>query len=54
MLLILILIYATFWLLSGSSAGLSLVLNVEQYEYMKGPQDDAGIKVGHEFKPQPG
>ena len=29
----------------GSRNGLSLILNVEQYEYMRGPQDDAGIKV---------
>ena len=29
----------------GSSVGLSLVLNVEQYEYMRGPNSDAGIKV---------
>ena len=24
---------------------LSLLLNVEQYEYMRGPQNDAGVKV---------
>ena len=30
---------------SGSGAALSLILNVEQYEYMRGPQNDAGIKV---------
>ncbi len=29
----------------GLRAGLSLVLNVEQYEYMRGPQNDAGVKV---------
>ncbi len=29
----------------GSSNGLSLILNIEQYEYMKGPQTDAGVKV---------
>jgi len=29
----------------GSRFGLSLTLNIEQYEYMKGPQNDAGIKV---------
>ena len=29
----------------GSKNGLSLILNVEQYEYMKGPQTDAGVKV---------
>ena len=30
---------------SGSGNALSLVLNVEQYEYMKGPQSAAGVKV---------
>ena len=30
---------------SGSGSALSLILNVEQYEYMRGPQNDAGIKV---------
>ena len=29
----------------GTGFGLSLILNVEQYEYMRGPQNDAGIKV---------
>ena len=29
----------------GSSFGLQLVLNIEQYEYMDGPHTDAGIKV---------
>ena len=29
----------------GSRSGLSLVLNVEQYEYMRGPNNDAGVKV---------
>ena len=29
----------------GSSSGLSLIINVEQYEYMTGPQTDAGVKV---------
>ena len=29
----------------GSNMGLSLVLQCEQYEYMRGPQSDAGIKV---------
>jgi len=29
----------------GSRFGLSLTLNIEQYEYMIGPQSDAGIKV---------
>ncbi|CAH1775107.1 unnamed protein product [Owenia fusiformis] len=30
---------------SGTSNGLSLIINVEQYEYMVGPRTDAGIKV---------
>ena len=29
----------------GSTTGLGLILNVEQYEYMRGPQNDAGVKV---------
>ena len=29
----------------GRRSGLKLVINVEQYEYMKGPQDDSGVKV---------
>ena len=29
----------------GSHSGLSLLLNVEQYEHMRGPQNDAGVKV---------
>ena len=33
----------------GLSNGLSLILNVEQYEYMKGPQNDAGVKVSADF-----
>ena len=32
-------------LVPGSSFGLSLVLNIEQYEYMSGANTDAGIKV---------
>jgi hypothetical protein len=28
-----------------TSRGLSLILNVEQYEHMRGPQNDAGVKV---------
>ena len=30
---------------AGSGLALSLVLNIEQYQYMKGPQDEAGIKL---------
>ena len=30
---------------TGPGSGLSLILNVEYYEYMKGPQTDAGVKV---------
>ena len=29
----------------NTATGLSLVLNVEQYEHMRGPQNDAGLKV---------
>ena len=31
----------------GSRSGLSLLLNVEQYEHMRGPQSDAGVKVNN-------
>lgn len=31
---------------SGSQHGLELILNVEQYEHMRGPQNDAGVKAG--------
>ena len=31
--------------ITGSAFGLKLILNVEQYEYMKGPNNDAGVKV---------
>ena len=34
---------------SGSSNGLSVTINIEQYEYMRGPQNDAGIKVKNIF-----
>ena len=34
-----------FYLILGSTTGLGLILNVEQYEYMRGPQNDAGVKV---------
>ena len=30
---------------AGAGFALSLVLNIEQYEYMSGPQDEAGIKM---------
>lgn len=30
---------------TGSSSGLSLILNIEEYEYMNGPKSDAGVKV---------
>lgn len=29
----------------GAENGLNLLLNVEQYEYMPGPNDAAGVKV---------
>ena len=31
--------------ITGAGLGLSLILNVEQYEYMMGPQNDAGVKI---------
>ena len=31
---------------SGDEFGLRLVLNIAQYEYIRGPSTDAGIKVG--------
>ena len=34
-------------MLSGSSNALELLLNVEQYEIMKGPQIDTGVKVNN-------
>ena len=37
-----------FTLLPGSNNALRLLLNVEQYEIMRGPQIDAGVKV-HNF-----
>jgi hypothetical protein len=30
----------------GAGYGLTMVLNIEQYEYMKGPYVGAGVKVG--------
>ena len=30
---------------TGSNSGLKLELNIEQYEFMKGPNDGAGIKI---------
>ena len=30
---------------TGAGFGLSLTLNIEQYEYINGPTTDAGIKV---------
>ena len=32
---------------SGSSNALRLLLNIEQYEIMRGPQMDAGVKVNN-------
>lgn len=34
------------FLISGSGSALSLTLNIEQYEYMSGPEHEAGLKVG--------
>ena len=32
-------------MIAGSDKGLSLRLNVEQYEYMHGPNSAAGVKI---------
>ena len=32
-------------LCTGATNGLSLTLNIEEYDYMKGPHMDAGVKV---------
>ena len=34
-----------FVVFAGADNGLNLLLNVEQYEYMPGPNDAAGVKV---------
>ena len=39
-------VYFRIFFQPGSRFGLSLLLNAEQYEYMSGPQNDAGVKVG--------
>ena len=39
------------WLL-GSDFGLTMILNLEQYEYMRGPQYDAGVKVSFKHERQ--
>ena len=31
----------------GPSGGLKLLLNIEKYEHMRGPNMDSGVKVGH-------
>ena len=36
---------AKFSYISGASSGLSLTLNIEEYNYMPGPQTDSGVKV---------
>ena len=35
-----------FEIVLGARFGLRLTLNIEQYEYMSGPNTDAGLKVG--------
>ncbi len=34
---------------SGDGFGLRLVLNLAQYEYIRGPSTDAGIKVANQL-----
>lgn len=38
-------IFVGAFVITGSKHGLSLIINLEQYEYMRGPHDDAGAKV---------
>lgn len=33
------------FIVSGADHGLRMTLNIEQYEYMRGPHDSAGIKI---------
>ena len=37
--------YICYFLSAGADRGLHLLLNVEQYDYMKGPNPGAGIKL---------
>ena len=41
----LILHYENDWCSVGMKYGLQLVLNIEQYEYMAGPQNAVGVKL---------
>ena len=34
---------------TGAGFGLTLTLNIEQYEYIRGPSTDAGIKVSRKL-----
>ena len=38
-------LYTFYSWISGAGFGLSLTLNIEQYEYISGPNTDAGVKV---------
>lgn len=38
-------VFSLRFIFTGSDNGLNLLLNVEQYEYMPGPNDAAGVKV---------
>ena len=40
-----VIVIKLFLLPTGSSFGLKLVINVEEYDYMPGPYHDSGIKV---------
>ena len=39
-------IWNDFEIVLGARFGLRMTLNIEQYEYMSGPNTDAGLKVG--------
>lgn len=34
-----------FWINTGADRGLQVLINVEQYEYMLGPNPGAGVKI---------
>ena len=36
--------------IAGATSGLSLFLNIEQYEYMKGPHSEAGVQESTFYK----
>lgn len=43
--IVVVVIYYRVMIISGAGFALSLTLNIEQYEYMSGPDHEAGVKV---------